>query len=237
MSARIAAVSDLHRGHHSYPESLADEFLRAEDAGADLLLLPGDLTQAGRREQAYSVAADLSRSKLPKVAVLGNHDTNGRSPREIADLTAILTDAGVTILDNGATTLAVRGVTIGIAGGKGFPGGWGPTADSEHAEAAVKIATSLSSLNTDVKIAVFHYAPCVGITVGDRAAEWKLGNRLLGVAADLGGASHVFCGHSHWGTARAVTPGGVTVDNVAWALRRAITIVQVPARAAAFLAA
>ncbi|MEA2672675.1 MAG: hypothetical protein QOG45_2895, partial [Chloroflexota bacterium] len=112
---RVAAVGDTHvtparRGR-----------LRASLAGvaanADLLLLAGDLTDAGRPAEAELVCEELGGLDLPIVAVLGNHDHDSG---EAARIAAMLGGIRVHVLDGSATTLDVGGVRVGVAGIKGM---------------------------------------------------------------------------------------------------------------------
>ncbi|WP_018348242.1 metallophosphoesterase family protein [Longispora albida] len=230
---KAVGLSDWHRGRTDYPASFADLIRRGEDNGADLWVLPGDLSQGGTPKQMRQVAADLSVTSLPKLAVWGNHDTYQRTRAEIAENAAILADAGVTLLDYSGAVVTVRGITVAVAGGIGFGGGWSSTVDAENAAGAMRVAAWLAGCGAQVKLLMWHYAPAIGITIGEKAAPWKLGSWLLGEVADIAGADHVFCGHVHWGSPRAATPGGITVDNCAWALRQDYTDVQVPVRALA----
>jgi Icc-related predicted phosphoesterase len=115
---RLAAVGDLHygKGSRGHLQHLFTAVTRAE---ADVLLLLGDLTDYGLAEEAAELARELTAGiKIPIVGVLGNHDFEGGV---VTDITRILTEAGVTLLD-GETT-EVHG--IGFAGVKGFAGGFG----------------------------------------------------------------------------------------------------------------
>ncbi|TML55889.1 MAG: metallophosphoesterase, partial [Actinobacteria bacterium] len=115
---RIAAAGDIHCSPESR-ERVEEAFARVADV--DLILLAGDLTTHGEPEQA-AVLADISRSAKPRiVAVLGNHDWHAN---RIDELVPLLEDAGVTMLDPGWTTCEVDGASIGVAGTKGFVGGF-----------------------------------------------------------------------------------------------------------------
>ena len=71
-SVRVAAVGDLHcKG--SSPGSFQTLFSRIAES-ADVLALCGDLTDRGLADEARILAKELQAVKIPKVAVLGNHD-------------------------------------------------------------------------------------------------------------------------------------------------------------------
>src|SRR5438045_4809022 len=116
-TVRIAAVSDVHYGKQSQG-TLQSLFGQIAER-ADVLVLPGDLTDYGLAEEARVLARDLTSSvKIPIVAVLGNHDFESDQADEI---TRILLDAGVHMLDG--DSVEVHGV--GFAGVKGFGEGCG----------------------------------------------------------------------------------------------------------------
>ncbi len=87
---------------------------------ADLLLLAGDLTRHGTPEETRVVAQEVRDLPVPVIAVLGNHDHHDEQPEKV---TAILQDAGVTVLEGEGTVVECGGVRVGVAGAKGFCGG------------------------------------------------------------------------------------------------------------------
>src|SRR5256885_4776908 len=113
---RFAAVGDLHVTKES-GGTLRGFFAQASEA-SDALLLCGDLTDYGLPEEAKILAEELSVVSVPVVAVLGNHDYESGVPDEVRQ---ILTHVGVKVLDGEAIELH----GIGIAGAKGFAGGFG----------------------------------------------------------------------------------------------------------------
>jgi Icc-related predicted phosphoesterase len=122
----------------------------------------------------------------------------------------------------------IDGRTLGVAGAKGFGGGFPGAMASEFGEPEMKafvrhtrtisdrLGDALDSLDTDVRIAVMHYAPVEDTLHGERLEIYPfLGSYLLGEAVDRAGADLVVHGHAHNGTEHGVTPGGVPVRNVA----------------------
>src|SRR5438105_2918019 len=110
---RLAAVGDLHVTRQS-GGTLAPLFAQAAEQ-TDVLLLCGDLTDHGLVEEATVLAAELGRatSKVPTLAVLGNHDVEaGKEP----EVRRILADAGVVVLDGDAHEVG----EVGFVGVKGF---------------------------------------------------------------------------------------------------------------------
>src|SRR3954465_14467150 len=112
---RIAAVGDLHcRADTRRNIAVA---LRDVDQEAEALLLAGDLTDHGTVEEAKWLAEELSQLKVAKCGVPGNHDHEGGQAGEVS---RILCEAGVKILDGEPWTMN----DLGVAGVKGFAGGF-----------------------------------------------------------------------------------------------------------------
>ncbi|HEU5039542.1 MAG TPA: metallophosphoesterase, partial [Gemmatimonadales bacterium] len=115
---RVAALSDIHLGRVGYAPPLQTLFAQVAEL-ADVLALCGDLTDRGDPDEGRQLARVLASVGVPVVAVLGNHDyESGKVP----ELTRILCEAGVQVLDGGDAT-EIHGV--GFAGVKGFAGGFG----------------------------------------------------------------------------------------------------------------
>lgn len=217
---RIAAVSDIHYTKTSQG-SLQPLFSQITD-GADILVLPGDLTDYGLAEEARVLARDLTASvKIPIVAVLGNHDYEAG---EVDEVKEILAGAGVHVLDGDA----VEVLGVGFAGVKGFAGGfgrgalgpWGETMIKafvqEAVQEALKLESALARLTTAHRIALLHYAP-IRETVEGEPVEihpW-LGSSRLEEPLTRFGVSAAFHGHAHKGAPEGRTSTGIPVYNVA----------------------
>ena len=143
-------------------------------------------------------------------------------------MTRILEGVGVTVLEGDSVVLPVNGSTVGVAGTKGFGGGFVGACGSEFGEPEMKafmahsrcladrLEQALTGLDTDVKVALLHYAPCPDTLAGERLEIYPfLGCYLLGEAADRGGATLTVHGHAHRGSERGLTAGGHHVRNVA----------------------
>lgn len=72
-TTRIVHISDVHIGDAA-PELLADATHAINEAKPDLIVLSGDLTQAGRKREYEGAAAFLLTLPGPIVAAPGNHD-------------------------------------------------------------------------------------------------------------------------------------------------------------------
>jgi Icc-related predicted phosphoesterase len=243
-SVRVAAIGDLHCGKTSQGAFQAI-FSRLGEA-ADVLVLCGDLTDYGLAEEARILAKELASVKIPMVAVLGNHDFESGAPEEV---TQILTDAGVTVLDGSATE--IHGVSF--AGVKGFAGGfgeralqaWGEDTTKRFVHAALdealKLESALARLRTPGRVAVLHYAPIRGTVEGEPLEIYAfLGSSRLEDPLNRYPVSAVFHGHAHRGQLQGTTTGAVPVYNVALPLLRRVfpdrppfRVVEVPTTAAA----
>jgi Icc-related predicted phosphoesterase len=218
-AVRFAAVGDIHVRKESAGQ-LREFFAQAAEA-ADALLLCGDLTDYGTAEEAKVLAEELSVVSVPIVAVLGNHDYEGGVADTVRET---LIKAGAKVLDG--EVCEIEGV--GIAGVKGFAGGfgrgslgaWGEPAVKlfvqEALNEALKLESALAKLRTPRKIAILHYSPIVGTVQGEPVDIYpflgssRLEEPLLRYPVDA-----VFHGHAHRGTLEGRTIGGVPVYNVA----------------------
>jgi len=230
---RVAAVADIHAGPET-AGALAPLLTGLRDE-ADILFLAGDLTRAGKPAEAEILAAELAEVGVPIVAVLGNHDYHSDQASEI---TTILKDAGIHVLDRGSVVLDVAGQRVAIAGTKGFGGGYDAALADDfgepemkawirHAEAeAETLEDVLTALVGDVRIVLLHYAPIPDTLDGERLELYPfLGNSMLGEAIDRSGADLVLHGHAHHGSHAGTTHGGVPVRNVAQSVIRAPYVV------------
>jgi len=225
-TVRIAAVSDVHYGKQSQG-TLQPLFSQVAEH-ADILVLPGDLTDYGLAEEVRVLARDLSAAvKIPIVAVLGNHDFESDQSDEI---TRILSDAGVHVLDGDS----VEVLGVGFAGVKGFAGGfgrgtlgpWGERAIKqfvqESVSEALKLESALARLKTAHRIAILHYSPIQGTVEGEpmEIFPW-LGSSRLEEPLTRYQVSAVVHGHAHKGSPEGRTTTGIPVYNVSLPLLRA----------------
>lgn len=221
---RIAAVGDVHLGAGG-AGTLRPRLERLGEQ-ADLFLVAGDLTKRGTKEEADTVAGELRDLPVPTFAVLGNHDYESDAAEAMVDR---LTAAGVEVLEGSAARCCVRGCTVGIAGAKGFGGGFPGRCGTEfgepemkafirHARAAAdRLGDALASLSdAGLRVALTHYSPVEETLVGEPCEIYPfLGSYLLAEAVDRGGAALAVHGHAHNGSLAGVTPGGTPVRNVA----------------------
>ncbi|HEX3630380.1 MAG TPA: metallophosphoesterase [Candidatus Dormibacteraeota bacterium] len=243
---RIAAVGDLHYGAGS--TDILRPSLQQLPSHADLLLLAGDLTRCGGTDEVAVLADDLRGLAVPVVAVLGNHDYQADREDEVRK---VLEDAGVVVLEGEAVTLDINGTSIGVAGTKGFGGGFRGAHGTDFGEPEMKafvhhtkmlsdrLERALNNLRTDFRIALLHYSPIEATLEGERLEIYPfLGSYLLAEAIDNAGADLVFHGHAHHGSEKGRTPAGIPVRNVAQpVIRHAYNVYTLGAAPAAELPA
>ena len=217
---KVAAVGDLHCTKTSAGQ-LHSLFAQAAEM-ADILLLCGDLTDYGLVEEAEVLAGELAVvKKMPVVAVLGNHDYEAGTPVAVE---RVRTSAGVRILDGDAVEID----GIGIAGVKGFAGGfgrhglgpWGEGAIksfvNEAIQEALKLESALAKLRTEQRIAMLHYSPILGTVQGEPPEIYaylgtsRLEDPLVHYPVDV-----IFHGHAHRGSPEGKTINNIPVYNVA----------------------
>ena len=231
---RVAALADLHCTKTSHG-AFQPLFARIAES-ADMLLLAGDLTDYGLPEEARVLAKEMTALRIPVAAVLGNHDVESG---KAAEVTAILVEAGLHVLDGDACEL----LGIGIAGVKGFGGGfgkralgpWGETIIKqfvrEAVDEALKLESALARLRMPQRVAVLHYSPIQGTVEGEPPELYPfLGSSRLEEPLNRYEVAAVFHGHAHRGRPEARTRAGVPVFNVCLPLLRELYPDQPPVR-------
>jgi Icc-related predicted phosphoesterase len=219
---RIAAAGDI----HCSPENRERvETAFAQVAGVDLILLAGDLTTHGEPEQA-AMLADIAGAAEPRVvAVLGNHDWHAN---RIDELVPLLEAGGVTMLDPGWTTCEIDGTRVGIAGTKGFVGGFPDSQLPDFGEPILRqvyrettaevdaIEAGLEAIEgCDHRIVLLHYAPTTTTLEGEPRVIWAfLGTDRMAPPIGEHRPDVVLHGHAHRGTFEGEI-GEVPVYNVA----------------------
>jgi Icc-related predicted phosphoesterase len=218
-TVRFAAVGDLHCTRAS-AGTLRGLFAQAGEV-ADALLLCGDLTDYGLADEAKVLADELGAVSIPVLAVLGNHDYESGAEEAVRQ---ILSDAGVRCLDGEACEVG----GVGIAGIKGFAGGfgrgslgpWGERAIkqfvNEAIQEALKLESALAKLRTPRRIAMLHYAPIAATVQGEPPEIFPfLGSSRLEDPLTRFPVTAVVHGHAHRGALEGRTVNGIPVYNVA----------------------
>ncbi|RKH14179.1 metallophosphoesterase [Corallococcus sp. CA053C] len=219
----MAAVGDLHCRDDQHGRFR--QFVKQVNASADLLLLCGDLTDRGMVEEGKVLAEELSALRVPCAAVLGNHDYEHG---QVKDICAELSKVGVHILDGDHFIFEK---VLGVAGVKGFGGGFGNATlqafgegetksfVQEAVKESLKLEAALSHLDTEKKVVIMHYAPIPETLEGENIEIRPfLGTSRLSMPIDHYGAAYVFHGHAHHGAREGKTKSGIPVFNVAMPL-------------------
>jgi Icc-related predicted phosphoesterase len=220
---RIAAVGDVHLGDDARGRLRPALDNIAEHA--DVLLLAGDLTRHGTCSEGQVVATEFAGLPVPVIAVLGNHDYHSD---EQDGITELLRDHGITVLEGDNAVLHIGQCTLGVAGVKGFGGGFAGKSGSAFGEREMKafiehtvrtsdrLRDALTDLDVDIKIALTHYSPTADTLRGEPPEIFPfLGCYQLAEAIDAASVDLAIHGHAHFGTEQGVTAGGVRVRNVA----------------------
>jgi len=240
---RIAAAGDVHC-RESHRDEIAAAFAKLEGS-VDMVLLAGDLTTCGEPAEARVLAEACEPLSMPVIAVLGNHDWHAGRADEV---NAVLEESGIEMLERTSTIHEVRGHEVGIAGAKGFVGGFGAAHLPDFGEPLLRqvyretsqdvdaLGRALSELaNCPLRVALLHYSPTGDTLEGERRDIWaflgtdRLAAPILEHQPDL-----VLHGHAHAGRLEGRI-GEVPVYNVSvpvigrdfWILE-----LSVPARAA-----
>ena len=224
-SFRLAAVGDLHCRQDQ--QGRFRDMVKAVNGEAEALVLAGDLTEHGTVDEAHVLAEQLGLLRVPCAAVLGNHDFEGGMVREIV---RILADVKVKVLDGDYTVFDHR---LGVAGAKGFCGGFergmlqafGEPAVKAFVQEAVnealKLEAALAQLDLEKRVVLLHYAPITTTIDGEEpAVQAFLGTSRLAAPCDAFGARAVIHGHAHHGQTEGTTPKGIPVYNVSMPLVR-----------------
>ena len=210
---RIAAAGDVHASELTR-ERTEEAFAHVQEE-AEIILLAGDLTTHGEPDEA-AVLADACRGlSIPVCAVLGNHDLHGGKGDEV---TAVLRDANVNVLERETAVYELNGMEVGIVGAKGFVGGFPGSALADFGEPLLRelyactttevdaIASGLQEIGfCELRIVLLHYSPTSDTLHGCDRLAVPIAEYLPDV---------VLHGHAHAGSFEGAI-GPVPVYNVA----------------------
>jgi Icc-related predicted phosphoesterase len=232
-TVRIAAIGDLHI-RNTIESTYVRQLVGIEDR-ADLLIVPGDITNGGLIREVELAAELFHRISIPIVGVMGNHDRRTMRRRSFL---SILEQAGVRMLDGQSWEY----MGLGIAGVSGSGGGFWPEEPEDPVSnrawqalavrarrEAARLDTALSRLHSRRRVALLHFAPTTSTLVGEPPLKyWLLGNSALGQVVEKHNVDLVLHGHSHVGSPVGHTPHGVPVFNVAAGVTGGVSIHSIP---------
>jgi Icc-related predicted phosphoesterase len=214
----IAAAGDIHC-RSSRREQVERAFARL-GGEVDLVLLAGDLTSTGDPREAAVLASACQAVEAPTYAVLGNHDWHGGEREAIL---ATLAEAGVGVLEGAAVVERIRGVEVGIAGTKGFIGGFAGSHLPDFGEPSLRRVFAETTAEVEaldrglqqieqcpIRIVLLHYSPVAETLDGERREIWTfLGTDRLAAPIAAHEPDLVVHGHAHYGRAEGrvgITP-------------------------------
>jgi Icc-related predicted phosphoesterase len=221
-TVRIAAAGDVHCAPENRDATIA---AFAALAGAvDLVLLAGDLTTHGEPDQAAVLAEACAPLDIPVLAVLGNHDWHAD---RTAELTEVLREAGIDVLERESRTLHCQGVDVGVVGLKGMIGGFPGSHLPDFGEPILRRVYGETTADVEaldqglrdialcpLRIVLLHYSPSPATLIGEPEGIWAyLGNDRLAAPIREHEPDIVLHGHAHAGRFEG-SIGGVPVYNV-----------------------
>ena len=220
---RFAAAGDIH-ADDANRNDLARAF-RGVDETVDLILLAGDLTTYGQPEQAALLAEICRPLEVPVYAVLGNHDWHCN---QVPEIVALLSSAGVRVLDRSWAIEEIDGASVGVVGLKGFIGGFPdsqlpdfgePLLRQVYAETTDEVDALAAGLEavagSDHRIVLLHYSPTASTLEGEPRGIWPfLGTDRLAEPIAEHRPDVVLHGHTHAGRFEGAI-GDIPVFNVA----------------------
>src|SRR5947209_6972059 len=221
---RIAAAGDIHVDRHNR-DAVAAAFAALDDA-VDLVLIAGDLTTHGEPEQGELFVTCRHETDLPVIAVLGNHDWHVNRHDE---LVAVLREGDIEVLEGTSWIGTCDGVEVGVAGTKGFVGGFEGSFQPDFGEPSLRALYRETGAEVEaldraleqisgcgVRIALMHYSPVRDTLAGEPEGIYtflgsgRLAEPLVHHRPDM--ALH---GHAHAGMLEGSVAGLVPVYNVA----------------------
>lgn len=225
----VAATSDVHINK----TGISKDFFEQVNGKADLLLIAGDLHDGIVRHTEDFVEL-IAGVKIPIALIFGNHDDN-ENARD--DLKRVLQrHKNMTILEGAYVEYVVNGKRVGVAGTKGFGGGFAPNElRGNIGEQLMKdfriegdrevslLQRGLDEMNQrlpDIKIAMTHYAPFKEVVEGEHPEIYmSLGNSKLGDAISAAGVHLAVSGHAHLCTSGLkVTAREIKTANISYSV-------------------
>jgi uncharacterized protein len=191
---KLLCLSDIHGEAAGITEILPDA------TGADAIIVAGDITHLGGREEAEKVLAPLIATGLPVIAVAGNMDRES--------VRAGLAEMGI--------DLHGRGITLGRFGfmglGGGTPSPFGTPWELADPEATAGLASGLADIaESSFKVLVSH-APPRGTRIDRSFAGAHVGSEPVRKFLMSGSVSLCICGHIHEAAGEDMLGGALCVN-------------------------
>jgi Icc-related predicted phosphoesterase len=222
----IAAISDVHV--NKYP--LSKDFFTSVNENADLFIIGGDMND-GKPSEVSKFLDLISGVTIPMVIIFGNHDCSSGNVDNIKE--SLTENSLIKILDGDYTEYQIKGNKIGIAGTKGFGGGFAPHRIVGRGEKAIqdfiqeenieveklqRAVDKMQMASLDYKIVVTHWAAFPEVVEGEpRELYTVLGSSRLGDVIDSVKPELALSGHAHHGPIGIKkTRGLVSACNIAY---------------------
>ena len=204
----LAAISDIHID--KYP--LESDFFNRVNKKADLLIIGGDINN-GKEAEVNHFLDLIYGVKIPIIIIFGNHDCDAGSLEKIKML--LSANPLIRVLDGGYVKFELKGKTLGIAGTKGYGGGFAPHMIISRGEMATKsfveeeereiekLQIALHQMNAttpDFKVVLTHWAAFEETIDGEPKELYvMLGSSRLGDAIETISPHLALNGHAHHG--------------------------------------
>ncbi len=222
----IAAISDIHIEKYSIEES----FFNNVNGNADLLVVGGDMNN-GKDEEVNLFLKLVSNVRVPIVVIFGNHDCDANNLIKIKE--RLSENPLIKILDGEYTEYVLHEKILGIAGVKGYGGGFAPHRIVSRGEVATKsfveeedrevekLRIALSKMeqsSPDFRLVLTHWAAFEETIEGEPKELYVvLGSSRLGDAIMEIGPQLALSGHAHHGAAGIKKARGeVSACNIAY---------------------
>jgi len=113
---KIAVASDLHLGVYRDKAFLKKVIKKIELINPDIVIFPGDFRYQINPKKLDYFFSELKRIKVPKFAVLGNHDYGKGDDNISKEISATLASQGVLVLNNQIRVLEINDTLIRVIG-------------------------------------------------------------------------------------------------------------------------
>ena len=223
----IAATSDVHINK----TEIGGDFFGQVNGRADLLLIAGDLHD-GHAQHTTDFIEQIAGVRIPIALIFGNHDDNEHSLDEIKQV--LKKRKSLTILEGAYAEYNIGRIRVGVAGTKGFGGGFAPNElrgnvgeqlmkdfrkEGDREVSLLQIGLNeMTRQAPDIKIAMTHYAPYKEVIEGENPEIYAfLGNSKLGDVITAAKVDLAISGHAHLSTCGLkLTPSGIKAVNVGY---------------------
>lgn len=222
----IAAISDIHVEKYH----IQKDFFDRVNGNADLLIIGGDMNN-GKDEEVKLFLRLVSGVQIPMVVIFGNHDCDAGDLGRLKEM--LVVNPLIKILDGEYVEYELNGKVLGIAGTKGYGGGFTPYRIVGRGESATKAFVEeeereveklqialhqMKNSSQDFRIALTHFASFEETVDGEPKELYIiLGSSKLGDAIEEVAPHLALSGHAHHG-ARGIKKarGKISACNIAY---------------------